>query len=108
MSAIGRGRGGLGTIARGIAKLRGRSIEELRERAMQKIWAELELRHLSRMVREPSDTQLRALLEPEVLAGTATSAEALHRHFVSRANPRFFAGVRDGSTAAELRLPTWT
>src|SRR4030081_882347 len=108
MSTIGRGRERLGAIARGLAKLRGRSIEELRERAMQRIRAELERRHLSRMVREPSDMQLHALLAPGALSGNGPSAEALHRDFINRATPRFFAGVRDGTTAAELRLPRWT
>jgi Heparinase II/III-like protein/Heparinase II/III N-terminus len=108
VSSVGAGSWRIDAIARRLAKLRGRSIEELYERAMQRVSAELELRRLSRMVGEPSDEQLQAWLDPQALAGGTASAETLHAHFINRTTPRFFAGVRDGSTAAELRLPRWT
>jgi hypothetical protein len=105
---MGAGSWRIGAIARRLAKLRGRSIEELRERAMQRVSAELEFRHLSAMIGEPSDEQFRAFLDSRALDGGRASAETLRAHLINRATPRFFAGVRDGSTAAELRLPRWT
>jgi Uncharacterized protein conserved in bacteria len=81
----------LDRLARGLAKLRGRSIDELRERVAQRVSAELERRGLSSAVGEPSDRELQAMLDPEAV-GTPS---------------HFFDALRDGRAAAELRSPRW-
>lgn len=101
------GAAGSGARGRLLGRLRGRSIAELRERATQWISAELEYRGLSSMVGEPTNHQLRSALDPDLLRGSPAIAEPLHTHFSHRSVPRFFDGVRDGSSAAELRTALW-
>lgn len=93
-------------ILKAVQKVRASTMEELRERAGQAIAAQLEYRGLSSAGREPGDRALRALMDPEVAGGDGSAAQ-LHAHFSSRTAPRFFPGVRDGSTASELNTPRW-
>jgi hypothetical protein len=97
-----------GTIARLFGKLKGRSFAELRERAGQRFAAELEARGVGSSVRLPTDRALWVALQ---LLGDPDAdgiADRIHGHFTTRSSPAFFAGVRDGSTAAELRGPRWS
>lgn len=105
MTTVGDWR--LGAIVRRLGKLRGRSIAELRERAAQVLAAELELRRLAPTIGEPTDRTLNEELDVEAIAGQADAADALRKHFTTRQAPLFFAGVRDGSSAAALRSERW-
>ena len=96
-----------GSLTARLQKLRGRSFKELRERAGQALWAELERRGVAGPGGEPGERALRSALDPRATHG-ATSAVALHDHFRTRHEPAFFAGVRDGSTARALRGGEWT
>jgi hypothetical protein len=105
MTTVGDWR--LKAILRRLEKLKGRSVKELRERASQVVAAELEFRRLATTVGEPTDRALWANLAHASIAGTGQSAERLHAHFTTRERPAFFAGIRDGATAAEMREPRW-
>jgi hypothetical protein len=94
-------------ILRRLGKLRGRSLTELRERLGQAVAAELELRHLASTVGELSERAFWSKLQPRALGVEAPSAASLRAHFASRNSPAFFAGLRDGSSAAELNTPRW-
>ena len=94
-------------ILRRVAKLRGRSLAELRERLGQAIAAELELRHLASTVGEPTSRAVWRWLEPTVPGSDALSAEELRAHFASRESPAFLAGIRSGASAAEFNAPSW-
>ncbi|NUO36993.1 MAG: alginate lyase family protein [Gemmatimonadaceae bacterium] len=96
----------LTALRRRAVKLRGRTLAELRERAGQALSAALEALGLSALAREPSDATFRKLLDPAVVGRAGTRA-ALHEHFVARGRPAFFAGVRDGTSAALLRSDPW-
>ncbi len=97
----------LAHIARRLGRLRGRSAHELATRASQRISVELERRGLSSLGREPSDARFRALLDPEFFTIGDSTGAALREHFARREAPRFFPGVRDGRSAAELRTGRW-
>ncbi len=106
MTTVGDWR--LRAIMRRLRKLKGRSIGELRERALQAISAELELRRFARTIGEPTDETLHEEIDPEAIAAQTGVADGLREHFVARAAPMFFAGVRDGSSADELRGERWS
>ncbi len=95
-------------ILRRLGKLKGRSIDELRERAMQTLAAELELRRIAPTIGEPTDRTLHEQMDGESIAGQTNLDEGLREHFTSRHAPLFFVGVRDGSSAAELRGDRWS
>ena len=105
MTTVGDWR--LHAVLRRFRKLKGRSVDELRERAAQAFSAELEFRGLASTVGEPSDRALWASLSDDRMAGTGENAGRLHAHFSSRAEPAFFSGIRDGASAAALRSPRW-
>jgi hypothetical protein len=105
MTTVGDWR--LEAIVRRLRKLKGRSIVELRERALQAWAAEMEIRRISPTIGEPSDKKLCAEIDLEPLSGQGDLGERLHAHFSRRKTPVFFAGVRDGSSAAELRTSRW-
>ncbi|MEO8620408.1 MAG: alginate lyase family protein, partial [bacterium] len=88
-------------------KLRGRSLAELRERLGQAVTAQFEIRQLASTVGEPSDRAFWSRFDPYALGRESQSAESLRAHFASRTSPAFFAGVRDGTSAAELNSPRW-
>jgi hypothetical protein len=106
MTTVGDWR--LRAIMRRLGKLKGRSIDELRERALQMLSAELELRRFATTIGEPSDKTLHNAINIEAIAGQTDLADALREHFVTREAPLFFAGVRDGSSADELRGERWS
>ncbi|MEO5817803.1 MAG: alginate lyase family protein [Gemmatimonadaceae bacterium] len=106
MTTVGDWR--LQAIMRRLAKLKGRSIDELRERAAQAISAELELRRFANTIGEPSDKTLHEQLDVDSIAGQTDLDDGLREHFTTRQAPQFFAGVRDGSSAAELRGQRWS
>ena len=106
MTTVGDWR--LRAIMRRLGNLKGRSIHELRERALQALAAELENRRLSASIGEPTDRALRGELDVELIPGTGDVVERLHMHFATREHPKFFAGVRDGSSAAALRSARWS
>jgi hypothetical protein len=74
----------------------------------QALSAELELRRLAPTVGEPSDKSLHEEIDFESMIGVTDLGDGLREHFVKRQSPQFFAGVRDGSTAAELRSERWS
>ena len=94
-------------IMRRLGKLKGRSVDELRERALQMFAAELEVRHIAHTVGEPTDKALWAMLDHDQISTHGDVGDRLREHFATRQVPAFFAGVRDGSSAAELRTPRW-
>ena len=94
-------------ILQRLTKLKGRSIAELRERLGQALAAELEHRGFASTVGVPSDHALRALLDPAHI-GEGRDAKGVRAHFASRSSPPFFAGVRDGASAAALRTARWS
>jgi hypothetical protein len=93
-------------MIRTLRKLRARSFAELGERAAQRLTAALEARGLTSTVHELSDDALTALLDPTVVAGG--SGQQRLAHFRARATPLFFEGIRDGTSAAELRRTRWS
>jgi hypothetical protein len=100
----------LTTLRRRAAKLRGRSLTELRERGEQALWARLESARLTSETREPSVATLAALgalLDPAIVGGRFGLADRLREHFTVRQHPAFFNGVRDGSSASLLNDPAW-
>ena len=97
----------LSKLAGRLAKLRGRSIGELRERVSQRVSAELERRGLSSEVGEPSDRELWAMLDADAFGESGRSAETLYARMAIRAGSRFFDVLHDGRAAAELRSPRW-
>ena len=105
MTRVGEWR--LLAMLRRVEKLKGRSLEELRERAAQALSAELEFRGLASTVGEPTDRALWAAMDHDRIAGQGPIAERIHAHFSTRATPQFFAGIRDGSSADALRTPRW-
>ena len=106
MTTVGDWR--LRAIMRRLGKLKGRSIPEVRERAMQALEAELERQRIAPTVGEFADSTLSAALDHTRIPGSGDLTERLHSHFTSRESPPFFAGVRDGSSAAQLRTPRWS
>ena len=98
---------GFKAILRRLGKLRGRSLTELRTRAGQAVAAELELRHLTSTVGEPSDRAFWPKLDSQALDGAALSQQELRAHFARRECPAFFSGVRTGASATELNAPRW-
>jgi hypothetical protein len=87
-----------------IGKLRGRSAEELRVRAAQKLHVMAERGGWSSLTRVPADAELFKLLDPTQLESSAVSADALLQRFRTRKTPRFFAGFHDKkATIAELQ-----
>ena len=98
----------LGAIMRRLGKLKGRSITELRERALQRAAAELERWRVASTVGELSDRALVAAIDHQRVPGDGNLADRLQCHFASRDTPLFFPGVRDGSSAAQLRTPRWS
>ncbi|MEP6731612.1 MAG: alginate lyase family protein [bacterium] len=97
----------LQAIMRRLGKLKGRSVEELRERALQVLAAEMEVRRIPGTVGEPTDKALWAMVDHDRIPGLGDLAERLHRHYATREEPGFFAGVRNGSSAAEMGTPRW-
>lgn len=87
-----------------LQKLKGRSFDELRERAEQAIAARLERRGIGDSIGEMSDEALIARLLPST--GIKSVAE-LHAHFVRRPSAEMFAGIRDGSTRAMFATTRW-
>lgn len=90
-----------------LQKLKGRSFDELRERAAQALSAQLEARGVVGVHGEPDDRALFALLTPAVQSQVGGSLDALHRQFTTRPSPAMFAGIRDGSTRAVYRATRW-
>jgi hypothetical protein len=89
-------------IVNKLKKLRGRSFDELRVRAAQKLAARAERAGVSRASRMPSDERLFVLLDAKQTNG-ARSPESLLEHFRTRSRPHFFAGVNNSErTRAEL------
>lgn len=82
-------------------KLRGRSFAELRERAEQRIAAELEYRGMSTAARELTDRELARELQ-------VGDMDRLRSHFASRTSPGFFQGIRDGTSAHAFGTARWT
>ena len=106
MTTVGDWR--LQAIMRRLGKLKGRSIDELRERAAQALSAELELRRLAPTIGEPSDKTLHEEIDLESIASQTDVGDGLREHFVTRESPLFFTGVRDGSSADEFRKERWS
>jgi hypothetical protein len=98
----------LRAIFRRVGKLKGRSIAELRERALQALAAEMERRGVSSAVGEPTDSVLRGEITDDLAERPGDLGEQLRDHLATREQPVFFAGVRDGSSAAELNDPRWS
>ncbi len=96
-----------GSVAQRLRKFKGRSFDELRERAAQAISAELERRGLLGASGQMSDAALQSRLDHSV-TGVYTDAKTLRAHFTARSTPRFFAGVRSGDAAEVLRSEEWT
>ena len=90
-----------------LAKLRGRSLGELRERAAQRASAELERLGMSSAVGEPTDRELRAMLDPEIVRDTSEPATELVARFSIHAGSPFFGVLHDGRAASELRSASW-
>ncbi|MEO8335904.1 MAG: alginate lyase family protein [bacterium] len=106
MTTVGDWR--LQAIMRRLGKLKGRSMRELRERAAQALSAELEMRRLASTIGEPTDKALHEEINTDAIISQTTADEALREHFTTRQTPPFFAGVRNGSSAAELRSERWS
>ena len=87
-----------------LRKLKGRSFDELRERAAQALAARLEARGIGDSIGELSDAALLARLDSSMVNG---SVAELHAQFLNRASPRMFAGIRDGSTRAAFATSRW-
>jgi Heparinase II/III-like protein/Heparinase II/III N-terminus len=105
MTTVGDWR--LQAIMRRLGKVKGRSVKELRERALQVFAAELEVRRFARTVGEPTDKALWAMVDHARIPGRGDLAARLHQHYATRDAPAFFVGIRDGASAAELRTPRW-
>jgi hypothetical protein len=87
-----------------LQKLRGRSGEELRVRAVQALNAYGERRGWAEQARVPGDAAFFKLLDPAPFGGAPASAERLLAHFRGRESPHFFAAFdKPASSAAELR-----
>lgn len=87
-----------------LQKLRGRSREELRVRAVQALNAYGERRGWAEQARVPGDAAFFKLLDPGSSGDAHASAERLLTRFRGRESPRFFAAFDDPvSSAAELR-----
>ena len=97
----------LGSIVQRLGKLKGRSFVELRERFGQFASAELELRGMSPLVGEPTDTAFAELLDPVHALG-ADTARHLRTHFATRQTPAFFAGIRSGASARLMTQENWS
>ncbi|MDB4916311.1 MAG: putative Heparinase family protein [Gemmatimonadetes bacterium] len=97
--------GALVNVARLLGKLKGRSLAEFRERAGQKLSAELEAHGLASTVRLPADLELANELSlPD--SGQRDISTRVHEHFSVRQAPAFLANI--GAAAVEMRLPRWS
>ena len=90
------------TAVRGAAaKVRGRSVAELRERAAQAVNAAFERRGWSRAIGEPSDQAFWHWIAPSTADEVRRDASLLHAHFI-RTPRRFFVGALELQATADL------
>ncbi len=90
-----------------LRKLRGRSVDELRERAAQAAVSRLESWGFGETIGELSDEALWQRCDASLIGGTGPVADRVAAHFAQRAAPSFLSGIRDGSSAAELSGDRW-
>src|SRR5215208_1788276 len=79
-----RARGVMSVLVNKLKKLKGRSLEELRERGAQAAASFGERRGWSPLSRLPGDAALSKLLDPARAGGVETSPEGLLEHFRAR------------------------
>jgi hypothetical protein len=95
------------SIARLVGKLRGRSPSELRERAMQAIFAAFEA-YAGSLAIPWDDVDIETLLDVSILRADPAAPGAFAQHYAKRIWPAFFPGVRDGASGSALQSARWS
>lgn len=78
-----------------LKRLRGRSLDELRVRGSQKIFALAEKHKLTKQVHLPSDSEFARLFDKNKINSGELTPEKFLEHFRTRNSPKFFKALRE-------------